>query len=44
MMERYFKANANVETSDSVSEATAVRDVNFMEVMEMPDEELVANM
>lgn len=44
MMDRYFKANANVETSDSVSEAIAVGDVDFMEVMEMSDEELAAYM
>ena len=44
MMDRYFKANANVETTDSVSEAIAVGDVNFMDVMEMSDEELAAYM
>lgn len=44
MMDRYFKANANVETTDSVSEAIAVGDVDFMDVMEMSDEELAAYM
>ena len=44
MMDRYFKANANVEITDSVSEAIAVGDVDFMDVMEMSDEELAAYM
>lgn len=40
MMNRYFKNNANVETTDSVTDAIATGDVDFMEVLNMSDEEL----
>lgn len=42
MMKRYFKQNENVETTDSVSEALAVGEIDFNELSEYPmsDEDL----
>ena len=41
MAKRYFRP-ANVEVNDSVDEAIVSNDVDFMETMEMTDEELDA--
>lgn len=42
MLNRYFKQNANVETTDSVTDALAMGEIDFndLETMEMSEEEL----
>lgn len=44
MMDRYFKQNANIEANDSVSEAITTGDIDFLDTIDMSDEELAAYM